>query len=416
MTELVVFDREHARISPSGFERAEQCTASVRLSAYASPEAPGEAAVIGTAAHAVLEKALTEDLDTIELGDLRHVVVDGQEVPVDDGMLDGVQLCLDVVRDMLADREWVVEELLHLSFAEQYLGQPMYGYADVSTVDLPAVVVDYKHGYNPVDPSSLQLGLYVLAKVLSCTRGKLDGDGLAGMSVIVQPNVRDGKVKSHDWTYADLRDLRNRVIDTLRRIKRADWTYSYGPWCRWCPAAGICPHLAAVARDFALTQVAPTPEVVASGEITTGKLDEMYETVKVLDQFSRRFMETYQDYLIHGGSSRVAKLVRKRTARRWIDEQAVPATLENLGIDPYQRKLVTPAEAERRLPKGKRDAIASLTEKPVGELTIADADDPRGRVDVALTLKAALQSSVAAGYLSAAQSKSSSKVEGDHRG
>ena len=83
---------------------------------------------------------------------------------------------------------------------------------------------------------------------------------------MLQPNGQGEPARSHDWTWQDLRDLRDRVIDTLRRIKRNDFTYQFGEHCRWCPATGFCPHLAAVARDHALAMITPTPELVATGE------------------------------------------------------------------------------------------------------------------------------------------------------
>ena len=50
MTTLNVAERRHARISPSGFERAEACTMSVRLSAQAPTTATDLIYLIGTAA------------------------------------------------------------------------------------------------------------------------------------------------------------------------------------------------------------------------------------------------------------------------------------------------------------------------------------------------------------------------------
>ena len=419
MTDLTVIDRVHAEISPSKFEMVEACTMSAKLSAVAPREAPGPDALAGSAAHAVLETCLKEDLDTIELSDLQTVTVKDQAVPVDAGMLDGVQICIDYVRasPLLAGRPFEVEKVLHLDFAEQYLGKPMYGFADVVVSQLPVVVIDYKNGFNKVAASTAQAGLYILAEVLAITGGSLDQEGLAGTAVIVQPNVDDGKVSEHEWTFAALRDLRDRVIHTLQRLRRGDWSYQHGPWCRWCPAAALCPHLAAVARDFALTKVAPTPEMVASGELTASQLDEMYQTLQVLDGFSRSFMATYEDYLRHGGHSTVAKLVRKKTNRRWVnpDEGEVAGALaEQLRIDPWMQTLITPAEAERRAGDAQKPIIKELVEKPIGELTIAAIDDKREAIEVAAKLTAALASSVAAGYLESAKSRATRAEQVSH--
>ena len=405
MTDLASLDRAHSRISPSGFARVEACTASLRLSADRPEAAPGPYALVGTAAHAVLERCLKEGLDTFELGDLAEVQVDGAAIPVDGRMLDGVQIALDAVREKAAGRRFEVEQTLRLGFAEMYLGEPIWGHADVLIREAPLLVIDYKDGYRRVEADAAQLGLYLLMLALEADVA-LEGEGLAGTTMVVQPNADDGEpVRTHDWTWADLRDLRDRVIFTLRRIKRGDWTFQDGEWCRFCPAAGVCPHLAAVARDAALATIMPTPEMVATGEITAATLADWLDVVDRLDTWSKRVQEVALDYVVHGGVLRDRKLVRKRTTRRWVDDGTAERRLEGLGVDPWQRKLVTPAEAERRLPKAKRADIDGLTEKPDGELTLASADDLRAGVDVAASFKAALRASVASGFLTQAKER-----------
>lgn len=403
MNDLIVADdRAHARISPSGFARAEACTKSVQLAPLAPPLIDGADALIGTAAHALLEKCLREGIDTIELGDIRSVTVKGTVIDVDGDMLDGVQLCLDFVRtsELLKGRRIEVERRLILPFAAEY-GMPMFGFADVLAPELPVVVVDYKNGFNVVEASTVQLGLYIMAAAIA-VNPSLQGDGAAGTAVIVQPNAQGEPIRTHEWTWADLWELRERVIAVLQRVRAGDWSYQTGEHCRWCPAAGICPQLAAVARDAALTAVVPTPEMVASGEISREQLDDWLTIAPTIEHWLRKLHDTAFDYLVHGGKLDSSKLVRKRSNRRWIDEAGAQAELEKLGCDPWQKKLVSPAEAERRLPKAKHEHLSALAEKPIGDLTLAAKDDSRAEVNVGATLQAALQSSVAAGFLAAA--------------
>ena len=401
--DLAALDRAHSRISPSSFARIELCTMSLRLSADAPEAAPGPDALAGTAAHALAEHCLREDLDVFELGDVQDVEVDGRRVDVVDAR-EGVQLYLDVVRGLAAGRPLLVEQTLHLGFAAMYLGEPIWGHADALVREPPLLIVDYKNGYGFVPAHAVQLGLYLLMLALGVDVA-LEGEGHAGTTVVVQPNAPGAPVRSHDWTWADLRDLRDRVIHTLRRVKRGDWTYADGAHCRFCPAAGFCPRLAAVARDAAMAMVAPTPEMVASGEVTAQVMADWLDVADRLDAWAKRVNEVALDYVVHGGVIPGRKLVRKRAVRRWVeaDEAKAAAKLEQLGIDPWRRKVVTPAEAERRLPKARRDEVAPLAELPAGELTLAKADDPREAMDVGASLKAALRSSVAAGYLASGQ-------------
>ena len=130
-----------------------------------------------------------------------------------------------------------------------------------------------------------------------------------------------GRTSAHPhWTWQDLRDLRDRVINLLHRIKRKDFTFKSGEHCRWCPALAVCPHLAAVARDAALAKVVPTPELIATGEVTAAKLDEWLANADVLELWIKQLNAVAEDYLVHGGKLRTRKLVKKRTNRRWIDE------------------------------------------------------------------------------------------------
>ena len=301
---------------------------------------------------------------------------------------------------------------IHLGFAEFYLGEPIWGHADVVIRQHPFLVIDYKNGFHPVPANATQLGLYLLMVALGADTDLGGGSTAhAGTTMVVQPNARGEPVRSHDWTWQDLRSLRDRVITTLRRVKRQDWTYQDGDWCRWCPAAGFCPHLAAVARNSALALIAPTPELVATGEISAETLADWLDVVDRLDVWAKKVQDVALDYVVHGGVLRNRKTVRKRTTRRFANEDEAAEVLSALGVDAYQRKLISPAEAERRLPKVQHPQLENLIEKPLGELTLAAADDPREAINVSATLQASLRSSVAAGYLQAAQTRANAMRE-----
>ena len=97
-----------------------------------------------------------------------------------------------------------------------------------------------------------------------------------------------------------------------------------------------------------------------------------------------------------------------RTVRRRVepDQDAAAVKLQDPGINPWNKPtIITPAEAERRLPKARHAQLEPLVEKPIGELTVAAASDPKPAVAVTATLRAALQSSIAAGYLQSSQDK-----------
>ena len=259
-------------------------------------------------------------------------------------------------------------------------------------------------------PISIQLALYLLAIALE-TVPELDREGPAGTAVIIQPHARAEPVRTFDYSFADLREIKRRVVAALTRIRNREWSYKLGEWCRYCPATGICPHLHAMARDPALTMISPSPEAVAQGEITKEMLEDALDRAEILEHFLKQLYHTAEDYMIHGGKLRNQKLVRKRTNRRWIDEAKAVQKLKELGVDPYVFRAVTPAEAEKRLPKGKRKIVNDeLAEQPVGELTLAPKSDPKTEIEVGATFMAALEYTKAAGFL-ASWSKSQEKSQ-----
>ena len=390
-------DRVHARVSPSGYERISNCTKSLVLASQAPQRLAGVDAAVGTAGHAVFERCLREGLDTFEVS-RGPVLVDGHVVQIDEVMLEGVQVALDWCRENL-NPPLIVERRVEMSAAADALGEPVYGYVDCAAMAPLPTVVDLKLGFNPVPADAPQLKLYLVGLIGEEVGEIPDTDDVVGRTVVIQPNSSGEAVDVAEHTGRELRAFAAEVLRTMERIRRRDFTYAAGSWCRWCPAAAICPHLAAVARDAALARITPNPEMVASGEFSADQLNEALNLISSIDAWCRAVTRTAEDYLVHGGKLANWKLVRKRTLRRWIDEGAAEAELAALGIDPLEHKLVTPAEAERRLPPAKRRVVDDLAEKPIGDLTLAPASDKKPGVEVAATLQRALEGSVAAGFL-----------------
>jgi hypothetical protein len=70
------------------------------------------------------------------------------------------------------------------------------------------------------------------------------------------------------------------------------------------------------------------------------------------------------------------KLVAKKGRRQWADESKAAAALTELGIDPYKKELLSPAQAEKKvknLPDGLTVSVSS------GD-TLAPESDPRPAV------------------------------------
>ena len=302
MTVLKAVERPHTAISPSSFERVASCTMSHRLAVgkLGRPVASDDAA-LGTAAHTLLEWCLTTggDPEAVE-----RIAVEGRSYRVDVRMRATVAVALDWVRERLAGRDVLVEYPISLPWGR------VGGWLDVATADEPFIVADLKSGWGLVSADSAQLGLYLLGLILE-RRRSIEGPG-AATAVIIQPRAAAAPVREHTWSFEALRALRDRLIETLDRIRKGDLSYAEGRWCRWCPAAGVCPRLAAVARDAVAVDLGVAPELVAAGEFGAAQLEAGLELAPALEHRIRSIHETAKDYLLAGGKLAGWKLAAKR--------------------------------------------------------------------------------------------------------
>jgi len=84
--------------------------------------------------------------------------------------------------------------------------------------------------------------------------------------------------------------------------------------------------------------------------------------------------------LSQGESFGRKKLVAAHTHRAWVDETEVKKFMREKGIDDFkivERKLVSPAQAEKLLPRSLWPELARLYDRPPGKPCIVDESDPR---------------------------------------
>ena len=195
-----------------------------------------------------------------------------------------------------------------------------------------------------VAPDSAQLGLYVLGAVLevdpTLAGSSIAPNGHAGTSIIVQPNVNDGKVKVHDWTYAALRALRDRVIDTLQRIKAAGF---HLPVRSALPLVPGSERLPASGSDC--TRLRSDQGCADLGDDCVRRANQRHArrlvpTLKVLDKWSRSFMQPSTTIWCTAAIARLPSWYRK-TDPATLDRRGIGSRreLSALGINPYDKVL-----------------------------------------------------------------------------
>jgi hypothetical protein len=214
MIELRVVDRPHAfPFSPSGADMALACTKHVQFVAEGARQlTPHRAAAPGTAQHEAFGVCWHRGIEPTEIP---AVWVDGTRVVLTPEDHEAIAFALAWCRPRFAGRKVAIEHLLRLPWGK------LFGYADLVTLDEPLTVLDLKFGWWPIQANSVQIALYSMMHVLEVRRS-IEGNGSVE-AIVIQPSSPD-PVRKHRWTNEELRALRDRLLATLERLRRRDYT------------------------------------------------------------------------------------------------------------------------------------------------------------------------------------------------
>jgi hypothetical protein len=345
------------------------CPGSVVLS-DGMPEKTSVFAEEGTAAHELAELLLSKTPGTMD-------------VPA--GMLDHVKVYVDHVQSLGGE--------LHIEKRVR-INDDVYGTADAvvwQPQESHLHIVDLKYGAGvPVEvDGNLQLKIYALAALL--TFGYLVRRVTA---TIVQPRCphSDGPIRSVTFDAVDLMDFHADIEDAVSRVVKAighGGDVTEPAWsdanlqpsekgCRWCLAAPKCPALKSSAQRIAKQVFAPgvayDPEALA----------ETLDFLSILEGWIKNTREFAYSEAEKGRAIPNWKLVEKRATRKWRDDGVVAQALSTV-VDPtflYERKLITPAAAEKLLAKDQRGLLDELCVKESSGHTLVHESDKRPAVQV----------------------------------
>jgi hypothetical protein len=358
-------------------------------------EAASDFADEGTACHELAERAMLGE-------DIEKLVGKKAEIGLTftAGMLDLVRPCVEWVRDY-ADATGAV---LHLEEKVE-IGLPAFGLPEgllwgtsdvIGSTLSERLVLDYKFGYRPVEvkknPQAILYGLGANAKFGPLPRTRL---------VIVQP--RCGDPTEVVYTPAEMEDFREEFKPKVIQASKGG-ALNPGPWCdeSFCKARAVCPAmkdemLALAQREFA-NPLAHTPEELAD---LLDKVEMIESAASALRAHAMKLDEL-------GTKIPGWKRVKGDTKRKWLgDEEATAAGLKKMGVDPYEKCLVSPAGAESQLVevlvskkvKGgekiatkkaakelAKDLLKKFAGKPEGKPVLVREEDPREALPPEFTL------------------------------
>ena len=401
--------RDHAQWSASSTERNWNCSGALALT-DGLPETTNEAADWGTCCHQIAEKCLRdgrmadEFIGTTEKGKK-------YEFEVDEEMAETAQTYVDYVRERVikaAPPKVNPASLLQIEqrFTLESLKPPFEagGTAD-SVIYFPLIeeleVVDLKGGRGHVVEviGNPQLRTYGLGAMLANPKLKVKTIKVT----IVQPraNHKSGRIRSETFHVADLVEWTADLLLAMSKSRvamneyhhigssefhnvyptQAAWArdhLSAGDHCKFCKAAGFCPALQQKAYDaagvwfddldqprLANSPSELSPEALAQALDAADMIGEWINAVRAYAHAQAEMGIEIPNY----------QLVEKIGHRKWnASEEQIVAALQYIDVDPFNRKLVSPAQAEKLLGARRKSEIAGLIERPVTGTNLTRAD------------------------------------------
>lgn len=392
----------HARLSPSSAHRWMRCPGSVVLS-DGTPDRGSAYAAEGTVAHDFGAKLLEDPTFEVPVGDT--VEADGFHVHVTPEMKHHVHDYAKLVREYAGDGLLMAEQKVSIGHLTGEDGAT--GTSDVIIVKgTELIVIDLKYGMGlkVFAEENEQLQMYALGAYAAV---ELLHDITEVTMVIHQPRLNHVS----EWTIslAKLLEFAEDIAAAAAQVSAAadldfavniqgsadgslmdDGFLSAGEkQCKFCAAKATCPALkaevfasvssmaAASAADFA-DLVAPKVAADTDG----GLLAEAMSKVKLIEGWCDAVRAETERRLLSGTAVVGFKLVQGRGTRKWTEEEKVEKILKGFRFrvdDIYERKLVSPAKAEKLLKeKPERwEKVKPFITQSDGKPSVALATDAR---------------------------------------
>lgn len=359
----------HALLSPSGAHRWINCPPSVELS-KGFKDRSSVYAKEGTLAHRLAELKLKRDVMGERIDKHKFKKVEQDELYSPD-MQDYTDEYIEEIRNLLSTLKCKTpyiqaETKLDLSF----IAPDTFGTADcIIACRDTLVVVDFKYGKN-VEVSAVdnyQMMLYALGALKL-----LDGltyDFSKVVMVIIQPRMNN--ISSFEVTKDALIEFEESIV--LPKAKMAiagEGETTPGDWCQFCRAKPICRNYSG---KYNIGFKKDDPRLLTNEEVA-----DRIKSLSGLDGYLSELKDYAVVKSLEGEAFPGLKVVEGRSSRKWSDEEAALKTLENEGIELYERKPKSIAKLERLLGKKRfLELTDGLIEKPKGKPTLVDESDKR---------------------------------------
>ena len=240
----------------------------------------------------------------------------------------------------------------------------------VIVADDTLTVIDYKHGLGVlVDAEkNSQMMCYALG-ALQLFDGIYDINHVS--MTIFQP--RRDNVSTYQLEKDELLHWAETVLKpTAELAAKGEGEYHAGDHCRFCKIKANCRkraeyNLELARYDFAVPSTLQDEEI----EAVLAKVDELVNWAGDVKDYALQ-------QAISGKSWSGWKLVEGRSNRRYVNEEAVAAAVENAGFNPYEKKLLGITAMTKQLGKKRfEELLSNLVEKPQGKPVLVPESDKR---------------------------------------
>ena len=327
----------HALLGPSSSKRWINCTPSARLTeTYEDRESVF--ATEGTDAHALCEYKLRKE--------------------------EAKKNCKDPIV--------LIEQYLNF---EKYVPEA-FGTGDCLVAgDKTLYVIDFKYGRGVlVDAEdNTQMMLYALGalELFDCI---YDIDTVH--MTIYQPRLSN--ISTYEISKEELYKWANEILIPKAQVAyKGEGEYHCGEWCQFCKAKTTCRERANFNLVLAVDDFAKPPL------LTDEEVENVLDRIDALVTWAMDIKEYAFNEALKGKKWKGWKLVAGRSNRKYTDETAVAVAVQAIGIDPFETKLLTITELQKKMGKAKfEEVVGKYIIKPEGKPTLVVETDKRPEITV----------------------------------
>ena len=367
---------QHSRIvGGSTAKRVIACPGSVALVDKMPPKPSSSYADTGTLLHDTIADVLLKDADPSSFIGRKHQDIELTQDLIDDKLLPALR-ALDAV-DPKAEMEYAVESVVGFG---DFLPD-VFGSVDlIGRLGRRAIVLDWKFGDGVAVEveENAQLLFYAAAAIRTPATAWVFEDVDEVELIIVQPP----SVKRWTTTVERVKQFEDELARAVKVALKPNAPLAAGDHCKWCAAKPVCPLMTGAIDRIVKAKIEALP---------VEQIAHYLEQIPMVESFIKDLQQLAHGLIEEGNAVPGWKLVNKRATRQWTDADKAAAYLMQVGVEPYEEKIISPAAAEKVLKKAKQNLPDDLVIAVSSGSTLAPESDPRPAVvPIGQTLKKAM--------------------------